>query len=125
MDDCSPPSEQVYNTVLKGRADVSFTEGSFQTPTPNLDKFAWEGIILDRHYVNQICTPTRGAFLTGKYAFQLGNDYILSLSKRRGKGAGVQGRSFETSTSNFQKQKIENLDASSRKLFGRLHHIRG
>ncbi|OQV17332.1 putative Arylsulfatase J [Hypsibius exemplaris] len=55
-----------------GRADISYTQGNLQVPTPDIDRLAWDGIILNRHYSNPICTPTRGAFMTGKYVFHIG-----------------------------------------------------
>lgn len=40
--------------------------------TPNLDKMINEGIAFSQAYVNQLCSPTRAALLTGKYAARLG-----------------------------------------------------
>ena len=34
--------------------------------TPNLDELAKSGIILEQHYSQAVCSPTRGALLTGK-----------------------------------------------------------
>ncbi|OQV17735.1 putative Arylsulfatase J [Hypsibius exemplaris] len=51
---------------------MGILEGSLQTPTPNIDRLAWDGIILNRHYTHPVCSPTRSALLTGKYAFQVG-----------------------------------------------------
>lgn len=53
-----------------GRADLGFT-GS-RISTPNLDRFREEGVALSSHYAQPICTPTRAAFLTGRYPLLLG-----------------------------------------------------
>ncbi|XP_055343843.1 arylsulfatase B-like isoform X2 [Paramacrobiotus metropolitanus] len=55
-----------------GHADISYSEGNLQTPTPHIDKLAWDGIILNRHYTNPICSPTRSALMTGKDAWRVG-----------------------------------------------------
>ena len=69
-----------------GWSDVGF-HGS-QINTPNMDKFASEGVILDNYYVQPICSPTRGALLTGMYPIHTGKNalwnylaFILSLLK--------------------------------------------
>ncbi|MEM7261702.1 MAG: arylsulfatase [Planctomycetota bacterium] len=38
--------------------------------TPNIDRFATEGVRLTQFYTHSVCAPTRGAFLTGRYAFR-------------------------------------------------------
>ncbi len=38
--------------------------------TPNIDKLAAEGLRLTQFYAHSVCAPTRGAFLTGRYAFR-------------------------------------------------------
>ncbi len=40
--------------------------------TPNLDRLADEGTQLTQFYVNSVCSPTRAAFLTGRYPFRNG-----------------------------------------------------
>ena len=48
-----------------GWKDVGF-HGS-EIETPNLDRLAQEGLELDRFYVQAICSPTRGALMSGNY----------------------------------------------------------
>ena len=58
-----------------GWSDVSF-HGS-KIKTPNVDKLAAEGVILDQYYVQPICTPTRAALLSGRYPIHTGKYTII------------------------------------------------
>jgi len=40
--------------------------------TPNLDRLAEQGTSLSQFYVHSVCSPTRAAFLTGRYPFRNG-----------------------------------------------------
>lgn len=53
-----------------GFGDVGFQGG--KAKTPHLDKLAAEGIRLTAHYVHPMCSPTRAALLTGRYASRFG-----------------------------------------------------
>jgi arylsulfatase A-like enzyme len=54
-----------------GYADAGFSGGKI-IATPALDKLAREGAILDAFYVQPVCSPTRAALMTGRYAVHTG-----------------------------------------------------
>src|SRR3954469_6423475 len=53
-----------------GWADVAFHGGN--APTPNLDRLRAGGLELTQHYVYPVCSPTRAALLSGRYATRFG-----------------------------------------------------
>ncbi len=53
-----------------GWGDVGF-HGS-RIETPNIDRLAALGTRLNQFYVQPVCSPTRGAFMTGRYPMRLG-----------------------------------------------------
>lgn len=55
-----------------GSADLGFRGSSIATP--NLDRLAREGVLLNQHYTYSVCTPTRAAFFSGRYATRFGVD---------------------------------------------------
>jgi arylsulfatase B/arylsulfatase I/J len=61
-----------------GFSDASYKKsmynGTQPPPTPNIDKLALDGIRLESHYTNKLCSPTRTALLSGRYAYTNGMD---------------------------------------------------
>ncbi|MCX2575890.1 arylsulfatase B [Pedobacter sandarakinus] len=53
-----------------GWGDVGYHGGDI--PTPNIDKFAKQGIELNRYYTAAVCSPTRAGLLTGRYPDRFG-----------------------------------------------------
>ncbi len=53
-----------------GWGDVGYN-GS-RIATPNIDKLAERGVRLSQFYAQPVCSPTRGALLTGRYPMRLG-----------------------------------------------------
>jgi arylsulfatase A-like enzyme len=63
-----------------GWADVGWHGGKFRTPV--LDRLVREGVELDRHYVQPVCTPTRTALLSGRWTSRFG-PHVLAPSNSR------------------------------------------
>ena len=54
-----------------GFADCGFNGGK-DILTPNIDQLANGGTIIDAHYVQPVCSPTRAALMTGRYGTRTG-----------------------------------------------------
>jgi hypothetical protein len=58
------------NIILIVADDLGYNDVGYhgsEIKTPNLDKLAMSGVILENYYVQPVCTPTRGQLLTGRY----------------------------------------------------------
>ncbi len=71
--------------------------------TPNLDQLAKEGTCLTQFYVHSVCSPTRAAFLTGRYPFRNGmeershgNDTAGMLSDERTLAQALKQAGYDT-----------------------------
>jgi len=75
--------EGAPNIILVLLDDVGFGQpGTFggPIPTPSLDQLAREGLTYTRFHTTGICSPTRGALLTGRNHHQIGFGTISELS---------------------------------------------
>lgn len=67
-----------------GWDDVSY-HGSNQIKTPNIDALAASGIVLDNYYASSVCTPSRGALLSGVHPISSGTqNYVILSGEPRG-----------------------------------------
>ncbi|MBI5396724.1 MAG: sulfatase-like hydrolase/transferase [Verrucomicrobia bacterium] len=68
----SPPKPNIIAIVADdlGWRDVSWHGGKAKMPA--LDRLAATGVRLEQHYVFPLCSPTRAALLTGRYASRFG-----------------------------------------------------
>lgn len=63
-----------------GWGDVGW-HGGF-SKTPQMDALVREGIELDRHYVQPVCTPTRTALMSGRYPGRFGPHALVPSNLR-------------------------------------------
>ena len=68
----SKPPPHVLFVVLDdlGFDDVGFRSNEIRTPV--IDGFARNGLVLDQYYVQDVCSPSRSTFMTGRYAMHHG-----------------------------------------------------
>jgi arylsulfatase B/arylsulfatase I/J len=55
-----------------GWNDIGYRSTYLSWTTPTIDRLAEEGVKLSRHFSHELCVPTRGALLTGRYSIRLG-----------------------------------------------------
>lgn len=67
----SHPNVVIFLVDDLGSGDVGFSGGT-EIPTPNIDRLANQGAILDQFYVMHVCSPTRAALMTGRYPIRYG-----------------------------------------------------
>lgn len=63
------------NIIFIVADDLGWNDVGFRNPevkTPNIDKLASEGVILNNSYVQPWCSPSRSAFMSGYYPFHTG-----------------------------------------------------
>src|SRR5579863_7212786 len=54
-----------------GYGDLGCYNSESKVPTPNLDRFAGQGMrFLDAHSPSAVCTPTRYGIMTGRYCWR-------------------------------------------------------
>ena len=70
-----------------GWRDVGWHGGPFQTPV--MDQLVREGLELDQHYVQPVCTPTRTALMSGRYPSRFG-PHALAPSNLRALPPGTE-----------------------------------
>ncbi|MEM8680767.1 MAG: arylsulfatase [Planctomycetota bacterium] len=67
----SPPNVVLILADDMGYGDVTCYDPKSQIQTPNLDRLASEGVrFTDAHTASGVCTPSRYALLTGRYAWR-------------------------------------------------------
>jgi arylsulfatase A-like enzyme len=76
------PNVVVFFMDDVGYADLRI-DGATDARTPNLDRFARQGVRLTQCYAAApVCTPTRAAFMTGRYQHRIGLEEVIAPSRR-------------------------------------------
>lgn len=82
----SPPNILFIVADDLGWSDVGWHHGF--SKTPHMDKLVAEGVELDQHYVQPVCTPTRTALMSGRYPGRFG-PHALAPSNLRAMPLGT------------------------------------
>ncbi|HEX6178957.1 MAG TPA: sulfatase-like hydrolase/transferase [Thermoanaerobaculia bacterium] len=87
------------NIVVFFMDDLGYSDlridGARDVRTPNIDRLARSGVRLtDCYAAAPVCTPTRAAFMTGRYQHRVGIDGVISVNR----GNGDTGLSAEEPT---------------------------
>ena len=63
-----------------GWGDVGWHGSALKTP--HMDRLVREGVELDRHYVQPVCTPTRATLMSGRWTSRIGPHVLLPSNLR-------------------------------------------
>jgi len=77
------PNIVVFLSDDMGYAQPGFTGGT-EVPTPHIDSIARDGLQFTQFYVQPVCTPTRGALMTGRYPWKNGTEVRPTATSRHG-----------------------------------------
>lgn len=69
--DAARPNIVLILTDDQGYGDVGI-HGNEKVKTPNIDRFAREGVRMTRFYNNPVCSPTRASIMTGRDYYRTG-----------------------------------------------------
>ena len=75
------------HVVLIVADDLGWNDWGARNPalqTPTLDALASTGTVFSNYYTHEVCSPTRGAVLTGRLAYRLGYQGVISSSEQTG-----------------------------------------
>ena len=79
----SRPNILVFLADDMGWGQPGFNGGT-DVATPSMDRIAREGVKLTQFYVQPVCSPTRGALLTGRYAWKNGTEVRTTIDSAAG-----------------------------------------
>jgi len=86
-------------------------QGKGKNLTPNLDRLASEGVIMQNQYVvSPVCTPSRYNCLTGNYASRSTCKQFLNKTKHEGGQTVIQWNSFITKNDKILPHYLKELD---------------
>lgn len=54
---------------------IGYSSDSMAFVTPSLTNLAQKGIVMDNFYAQEVCSPSRGSLLTGRYPLSIGMQY--------------------------------------------------
>jgi arylsulfatase A-like enzyme len=82
-----PPRPNIVYFLVDdmGYADIGFN-GCKDIRTPNIDKLATQGAVLDSFYAQPVCSPGRAALMTGRYPMHTGIYNVVNPQ-----GTGLRG----------------------------------
>lgn len=93
----APAPKLIISVIVDdlGSADLGFTGSGVRTPS--LDRLRAEGVELTSLYVQPICTPSRAAFLTGRYPLLLGLQGKQTVQQGCSWGLDLEEQTFVSS----------------------------